>query len=596
MLDRYCPHRPTDRQGLFLCLPHREAFYGGAAGGGKAGILTSMVITPFGPKQMGDMRVGDQVLNPDGTVARVLQVHPQGEQATYRVSFSDGTFYDCTLEHRWLAWESGKRYKAARTAVLTGSPLKGRIYTTEQIRAITVGDAGTEGRGVLIPVTQPVTFTKSYRYDMRKIDPYVLGALLGDGGFSERTNVTFVTPDPEIAAAISSTLGCTLTDRGKRGEAAHYAIPGDTSIKNELKRLDLIGHRSWEKFIPEPYLYAPIEDRWQLLRGLMDTDGTASTDGKIYYSTTSPQLAHEVRWLIESLGGVATITDKDTTFTAKGESFTGRRAYTLYIKLPDPAMAFNLGRKKARCVPPQGVYRRIVSVEPIGRQACQCITVDHPNGLYLGDDFIVTHNSDALLMAALLFVDVPGYAALILRRTYADLALPGAIMDRAAEWFRPTVAHWQDDTKTWIFPSSATITFGYLQTEADKYRYQGAEFQFVGYDELPQFTETQYTYLLSRLRRLSASPVPLRQRGAGNPGGIGHEWVKARFIDTTTGRPFIPAKLIDNPHLDQVAYRESLAGLDDVTRAQLEDGNWDVQPSGGYFQRSWFTIVDALPQ
>ena len=76
--------------------------------------------------------------------------------------------------------------------------------------------------------------------------------------------------------------------------------------------------------------------------------------------------------------------------------------------------------------------------------------------------------SSALLMAALQYVDVPGYAALLLRRTYADLSLPGALMDRAADWLQPTDAHWNDTAKTWTFPSGATVTFGYLETERNK--------------------------------------------------------------------------------------------------------------------------------
>lgn len=194
-------------------------------------------------------------------------------------------------------------------------------------------------------------------------------------------------------------------------------------------------------------------------------------------------------------------------------------------------------------------------------------------------------------MAALLFVDCPEYAALVLRRTYADLALPNAIMDRSHDWLRASDAQWSDKTKTWTFPSGATLTFGYMDHEDDKYRYQGAELGFIGWDELTQFPLTQYLYLNSRLRRAADSFVPVRVRSAGNPGGIGHEWVRDRFVlgGMHAGRPFIPAKLADNPHLDQDAYRESLAQLDDVTRAQLEDGNWDVMPSGDLFQRDWFT-------
>lgn len=203
--------------------------------------------------------------------------------------------------------------------------------------------------------------------------------------------------------------------------------------------------------------------------------------------------------------------------------------------------------------------------------------------------------SDALIMAALEYVDEPNYAALLLRRTYADLSLPGAIMSRAEEWLIGSDAKWNDKEKTWHFPSGATITFGYLDTEKDKYRYQGAELQFIGFDELTQFTETQYRYLFSRLRRLKDSSVPLRMRSASNPGGEGHEWVKERFIDHPEERVFVPASLADNPHLDAEEYEQSLNELDPVTRAQLLQGDWRVLPKGPLFKESMFTIIDEMP-
>lgn len=193
--------------------------------------------------------------------------------------------------------------------------------------------------------------------------------------------------------------------------------------------------------------------------------------------------------------------------------------------------------------------------------------------------------SDALLMAALQHVNTRGYAALLLRRTFADLALPGALMDRADAWLRGTSARWNSTERTWTFPSGATLTFGYLETEVHKYRYQSAEFQFVGFDELTQFSETQYLYLFSRLRRLTGSQVPIRMRAASNPGGVGHEWVKQRFVSAAPSgdRVFVPAKLSENPHVDQESYVQSLENLDEVTKAQLLDGNWDVTPAGAYF-------------
>lgn len=196
-------------------------------------------------------------------------------------------------------------------------------------------------------------------------------------------------------------------------------------------------------------------------------------------------------------------------------------------------------------------------------------------------------------MAALQYVDQPGYAAILFRRTYADLSLPGALMDRAQEWLAPTDARWHDVTKTWRFPSGATLTFAYLEHDNDRLRYQGAEFSFVGYDELTQFSETQYRYLFSRLRRLEGSQVPLRMRAASNPGGPGHEWVRTRFIDSgrTDDRVFIASKLADNPSLDRETYEQGLNELDPITRLQLLEGDWDARPAGNMFRRDRIEVV-----
>jgi len=206
--------------------------------------------------------------------------------------------------------------------------------------------------------------------------------------------------------------------------------------------------------------------------------------------------------------------------------------------------------------------------------------------------------SDALLMAALQYVDVPHYAAILFRRTYTDLSLPGALMDRAHEWLGNTAARWQDKSKTWMFPSGATLTFGYLETENDKRRYQSAEFQFIGFDELTHFTETQYRYLFSRLRRPDGCSVPIRMRGASNPGGPGHEWVKQRFLveGAEAGRIFISANVEDNPHVDQAEYIAALRRMNPLDWQQLRHGYWEALPDGEMFKREWFDIVDAAPR
>ena len=205
--------------------------------------------------------------------------------------------------------------------------------------------------------------------------------------------------------------------------------------------------------------------------------------------------------------------------------------------------------------------------------------------------------SDSLLMAALQYVGtefmvendngrlINDYHALILRRSFQDLAKPNAIMDRCGQWLRPYVeteeVKWSRDTRTYTFPSGATLTFGYLAHDNDLDQYQGSELQFVGYDELTQFTKRQYTYLHSRLRRLKNSVIPIRMRGASNPGGRGHEWVKQKFVDKNSKLPFIASKYTDNTYLDIEEYSKTLDKMEELDRQQLKYGDWDAELSEG---------------
>lgn len=217
--------------------------------------------------------------------------------------------------------------------------------------------------------------------------------------------------------------------------------------------------------------------------------------------------------------------------------------------------------------------------------------------------------TDALLMAALQYVDVPGYAALLLRRTFRQLALEESLLDRAAEWLSPTPARWNGKDMRWTFPSGATLTFGYLDRDADKYQYQSAAYQFIGWDELTQWpSDSAYRYMFSRLRRLDTAvmrSVPLRVRAGTNPGGLGHEWVRRRFGLGTPplgetwhvppSRVFVRSLMTDNPYLDQDAYRHALAELPEVERRQLEHGDWDVRREGKMLKRGWFNLVESYP-
>lgn len=203
--------------------------------------------------------------------------------------------------------------------------------------------------------------------------------------------------------------------------------------------------------------------------------------------------------------------------------------------------------------------------------------------------------SSALLMAALQFVDVPNYSAILFRRTYADLALPGALMDRFITWMSNYEdVHWNANQYTATFPSGARVTFGYLNNVNDYLRYKGSEFQFIGMDEVTEIREADYRYMFSRLRRPSSGPlskVPLRMRAATNPAP---NWVRQRFLveGKDTGRIFVPSKLTDNPGIDPDSYRSVLAELDPVERKRLEFGDWWSTTLGSMFDRTNFEIID----
>jgi len=201
-----------------------------------------------------------------------------------------------------------------------------------------------------------------------------------------------------------------------------------------------------------------------------------------------------------------------------------------------------------------------------------------------------------LLMAALQFVDVPNYAAILFRKTFADLMLPGALIPKSQEWLLPFLntgeVKWHDKEKRYTFmETGATLSFGYLDNKGDELRYQGAEFQFVGMDEVTHIDPVAMRYLFSRLRRLKGVNIPIRMRSSANPGGMYGDYYYQRYFVDKKGI-FLPAGLNDNPYLDADEYRQSLAELDPITRAQLENGDWEIRPKGDLFDKSWILSID----
>jgi predicted phage terminase large subunit-like protein len=621
------------------------------------------VLTPHGFVPLGDLRPGMQVCNPDGTVSKIRAIHLPGVQQMYRITMADGSSTVAGAEHLWTyrAARTRKRRKASAAKDYFDIPLdtlphgvqrwamdlqtKFTICDTVELKKRV--DGGAES--ILLPQCRPQRLA-SKRGKWPHLSPYITGALLGDGSVTQG-GVFFCSDDAEIVDRVAEELPPHLElrkhanqegrpeswwqggivvrpefqdstlSRGDKNEGRGSGSVGGLreTAQRILERDGVFGKGAAEKFIPRWCKEGSLEDRWGVIQGLMDTDGYADDRGHCQFVSISERLALDVQWVCRSLGFRATLTSKIPTYQHDGETKEGQRAYLVQIAGNDLGRLFHLRRKKERCRTDWNGNNisdahRVISVEPEDEMTAMCISVDHPNGLYVTDDFIVTHNSDALLMAALSYVDVPGYSALILRRTFNDLNEPGALMDRARKWLSKTDAKAVRGGREWDFPSGARLVFGHVQyhREAEE-QFSGAEFQYIGIDELTRgWEERTYEFLLSRIRRpsetnswrMQAAPdgttladVPLRMRSATNPGGSGHSWVKRRFINEETkgNRIFIPSLLQDNPHLNQEEYEHALMQLDPVTRERLLRGDWDIVEAGAVFSRDTFQFQMEIP-
>lgn len=201
--------------------------------------------------------------------------------------------------------------------------------------------------------------------------------------------------------------------------------------------------------------------------------------------------------------------------------------------------------------------------------------------------------SYAMIIDPLRYAHVKDHRALLLRKTMPELR---ELIDKTRELYPQAFpgAKYKETEKLWTFPSGAKVEFGFLEKDADVYRYQGQAYSWIGFDEITHLaTEFPWNYLSSRLRTTNPDIVPY-MRCTANPGGVGHSWVKARYVDAApwgksfTGsdgisRKFIPAKLSDNPYLTRDgAYEKMLEGLPEVHKRRLLEGDWDVNEGAAF--------------
>lgn len=337
---------------------------------GKGGPLWSRILTPSGWTTYGEVKEGDLVVGADGRSTKVVGVFPRGVLQTYRVRFSDGAEVVVDGEHLWAVRRRQHRYRDLPCITLDTEDLKTRVE---------------RGEDWWIPMVEPVEFEAATDLPL---DPYLLGVLLGDGCIKYGTELS--SADEQLLDFVRAVLpeGMRLVKFGPYD----YRLSGRQGLANPvrevLRKLDLYGRGSREKFIPDVYLWASAEERLGLLQGLMDTDGSVDKrQGALEFGSTSRALAEGVQFLVESLGGNATVRERENAFGA-----------VFKVRIATNQQVFRLDRKRQLVRPrTRTLERRIVSIEPAAREEVVCIAVDAPDHLYVTERFVVTHNTMFLL-------------------------------------------------------------------------------------------------------------------------------------------------------------------------------------------------------
>ena len=354
---------------------------------GKAQPLDARVRTLRGWKRMGELEVGDALASVDGQPSIVTGVFPQGVKQAYRITFSDGRATECCAEHLWRThsrhWDAARVLETRELMRLLQSKRhQGRLWIERAS-----GDFGHR--------------------DPLPVDPWVLGALLGDGNLTETGSVRFSTASPEILTLMEERLdeGMMVNHaqrydyrliRQDRGRVPGLMGAQPNPLRIGLDAMQLSGLSSDQKFIPRLYLEACRLARLDLLRGLLDTDGWVEKWGSVRFSTSSAQLAQDMTELVRSLGGWCSVTNKQPYFrNIAGMRVPGLPAYVCHISHPEPQSLFLLSEKQTRA---PATWRRqkrlnILSIEPTRQTSCQCISVSHPSRLYITDQDVVTHNT-----------------------------------------------------------------------------------------------------------------------------------------------------------------------------------------------------------
>lgn len=349
------------------------------------------IPTPDGFKRIEDIRVGDIVYGSDGKQCSVTSIPFDGEDECYEFEFDEGSKVVASKDHEWVCKTARQRFAKEYTA--RGKTWANHDYgkwiklsSSEIYEKAKYATSTRPYHRVAIPLPAPVQGAHKNLFD-----PYLVGVFLGNGSFpaTGSTSVTFASADPEIYEYAIKKHGAVPTSR-KNSKKLQWRLNG---YQKQFEALGLKGKRSYEKNIPREYLRASFEERYALLNGLMDTDGTVMSRGAVSYSTTSTQLKNDFEELVHSLGGTAQSKLRKAGYKKDGVYHRCHDCWQIAVRIP--INPFRLKRKADKYYHVRYKYERLIySMKPVGKRRARCLTVDSPDNTFLCTrSFIVTHNS-----------------------------------------------------------------------------------------------------------------------------------------------------------------------------------------------------------
>ena len=395
-------------------------FLAGAASMGKSQPVDAMILTPNGFVKNGVLKVGETISGSDGKAQKILSIFKQGIRPVYRVTFSDNSVTECDEEHLWRVSTCMPNSKTTKTHYRYGD------FETLPLKEIM--KLFKKGYSIKIPMCGPIEF---YNNKPLPISPYTLGVYLADGYSPARGCPWITTDDTPVVEEIRKD-GYTINKLPSHKR--DYLLSGK-DINSHLKELGLKGKHSYDKFIPDIYKYASLDERYALLQGLFDSDGCVSTANRIIYETTSKALFDDITWLIRSVGGMSTCSTGKRAYTYNGEKKIGRQSYRMEAYVPNMTDLFRLERKRSRIVNTANRRwkRRVKSIDYVGKKECQCLLVSNEDHLYVTNDFIVTHNTYSMLLKVLRGVDKQGFSARFISVRLQDSKKGSSIFRDAVE-------------------------------------------------------------------------------------------------------------------------------------------------------------------